>query len=139
MSLSAFIIFDIISSQRFLSFDIMPCLAFITFNIISSRLFSLFDILSRSAFITFVLTAFRHHLPFDVLCFRRFLLFNIFSTDLLSHSMFCPLTFFTVGVFYFDILSVNQDVEDTFSYYFWRWEGRISEQQEDPQLCESSF
>ncbi len=30
------------------------------------------------------------------------------SDDLLSHLTLCALTFYTVGIFYFDILSVNQ-------------------------------
>jgi hypothetical protein len=95
MSHSAFIIFDIISSQRVLPFDIMSCLAFITFNIISSRIFSLFDILSRSAFITFVLMAFGHYLPFDVLCFRRF-----FTIQRFFHRPFVSFDVLSVDVFY---------------------------------------
>jgi hypothetical protein len=70
-------------------------------------IFLLFDVLSHSVFITFVLMSFWHYFPFDVVSFRHFLLFNVFTIDLLSHLTFCPPTFFTVGVFYFDILSVN--------------------------------
>jgi hypothetical protein len=45
----------------------------------------------------------------DILFFQRFLPFDVFPVDLLSHSTFCPSTFFTVGFFllYLDILSVN--------------------------------
>ncbi len=102
----------------FLPFDIMSHSAFLTFDIIFSQHFLLFDILSRWAFITLILLSFRRYWPFDVLSFRRFLLFDVFSVNLLSHSTFGPSTFcpirclvrrhfFTVGVFYFDILSVN--------------------------------
>jgi hypothetical protein len=38
--------------------------------------------------------SFRHYLPFDIFSFRRFLPFNVFPVDLLSHSTFCPSTFF---------------------------------------------
>ncbi len=83
-------------------------LFFIRFDIIiSSQRFLLFDVLSRSAFVNFILMSFHHYLPFNVLYFRCFLLFDVLSVDLFSHSTFCPLTFFVVGVFYFDILSVN--------------------------------
>jgi hypothetical protein len=58
-------------------------------------------------FFTFVLMSFRSFVPFDVLSFRRFLPFDILSINILSNSTFCLSTFFTVGVFYFDILSVN--------------------------------
>jgi hypothetical protein len=54
------------------------------------------------------LCPFRRYLPSNVLSFRRFLLFDVFSVDLLSYSTFCLSTFFTVGVFYFNILSVNR-------------------------------
>ncbi len=40
------------------------------------------------------------YLPFDNLFFQRFLPFDVFPVDLLSHSTFCPSTFFTVGFFY---------------------------------------
>ncbi len=59
-------------------------------------------------FFTFVLMSFRRFVPFDILSFQRFLPFNILSVDILSNSMYCPSTFFIVGVFYFDILSVNR-------------------------------
>ncbi len=110
MSHSAFIIFDIISIRHFLPF-VMSHSAFITFDIISSQCFLLFVILSRSAFITFVLMSFNNYLPLDILSFQRFFYYSdVFSVDLLSHSPFRPSTFFTVGVFYFNILSVNLTV-----------------------------
>ncbi len=61
---------------------------------------SIFDVLSRSALITFVLMSFRRYLPFDVLSFCFFLLFGVFSVDILSHSTFCPSTFFWPSAFF---------------------------------------
>jgi hypothetical protein len=55
-----------------------------------------FVIMSHSAFITFDIISIQHFLPFDILSF-----------GILSNSTFCPSAFFTVGVFYFNILSLN--------------------------------
>ncbi len=105
MSDSAFIIFNIFSSQRCLPFNIMSHFVFIIFNIISSQHFLLFDILSYSVFNTLVLMPFCHYLPFDDCPFDVFLLFDVFSVDLLSIAVF-----FTIDVLYFDILLVNQGI-----------------------------
>ncbi len=81
--------------------------AFITFSIISCRRFSPFNIMSHSAFFILILMSLHRFDPFDNLFFQCFLPFNVFSVNVLSHSTFCPSTFFTVGIFYFNILSVN--------------------------------
>ncbi len=92
----------------FLPLDIMSHSAFIRFNIISSRRFLLLDVLSCSGFITFVLMSFRCYLPFDSL--STFFTFRRFSHQPFVPVPFCPSRLFTVGVFYFDILSVNRTV-----------------------------
>ncbi len=108
--------FQVILRLMLLKFSTKFLNHFIAFDIIFSRRFLLFDVLSRLALSTFVLMSFRHYLPFDIFSFRRFLPFNIFPVDLLSHSTFCPSTFFfTIGVFYFDILSVYRKY--LYTYY----------------------
>ncbi len=53
--------------------------------------------------------SFRRYLPFDVLSFRRFfLLFDVFSVDLFFPLDVLSVDIFTIGVFYFDVLSVNR-------------------------------
>jgi hypothetical protein len=45
---------------------------------------------------------------FDFLSQSAIFPFNVLSHSAFFLSTFCPSTFFTVGVFYFDVLSVNQ-------------------------------
>ncbi len=76
-----------------------------------------FDIFHSSFFailhyVSIGISYFRHYfyptfLPFDVFSFRHFLPFDVLSVNVLSNATFCSSTFFTVGFFYFDILSVN--------------------------------
>ncbi len=88
--------------------------------------------MSHSAFVTFDIFTIRHFVPigisyfrhstfcpirrfvlFDVLSYSTFCPFDVFYHSTYCHSTFCPIRhfvlriFFTVGVFYFDILSVN--------------------------------
>jgi hypothetical protein len=69
--------------------------------------------MARAKSITFVLMFFRRYLPIDVLSFQRFLLFDVFYYSTFFPSTFCPVRrivhrrIFPVGVFYFNILSVN--------------------------------
>jgi hypothetical protein len=58
---------------------------FLVFGILSQSVLFIFYVLSQSALF-----------PFDVLSHSAFFL-----------PTFCPSTFFTVGVFYFEVLSVN--------------------------------
>jgi hypothetical protein len=104
--------------------------AFFTVDVISNWRFFLFKVLSISVFLhpmffqsTFF--TFRRFVPVDIFLHSTFFPVNVFysstfcpSPPLLSltfcpsgrlfHLTFCPSTFFTVGVFYFDVLSVNQ-------------------------------
>jgi hypothetical protein len=97
MSHSAFIIFNIISSQRFLPFDIISYSAFIVLDIISSRRFFTFRRILPSFLCPFVVI-----LPFDVLSFRCFFYNSMFfpSTFCLIqrfvHWRFLPSAFFTL-------------------------------------------
>jgi hypothetical protein len=109
MSHSAFIIFDTIFQLTF--FPIRHFVPFVIYYIrhyFPSKFFSIRHYVPFGIFFTFVLMSFNRFVPFDVLSFRRFLSFNVFSVDLLSNSTFCPSTFFTVGVFYLDVSSVNR-------------------------------
>ncbi len=72
-----------ISSQCFLTLNIMSHSAFITFNIISSQHFFPFNTMSHSVFTTFNIMFFHHFVPFNVLSFRPLLL-DVFPVDLLS-------------------------------------------------------
>jgi hypothetical protein len=105
MSHSAFIIFIMISSRHFLPFEIMSLShsMFIRFYLIFSQHFLLFDVWSRSAFITFVLMSCRRYLQFDVFPIRRF--FTLWG---FFFRRFVPFDILSVDVFFFDILSVNQ-------------------------------
>jgi hypothetical protein len=105
---SLYITFDIISSRHF--FTIWHYIPFGVNYILHyfQLTFSTFCHFVPFGVITFVLMSFRHYLPFNILSFQRFWLFNVFSINLLSHLTFCLLTFFTIGIFYFEILSVNQ-------------------------------
>ncbi len=75
---------------------------FISFDNISIRHYVSFGIYY---FRPYVLSSLQY-LPYDVLSHSVFITF-----DLLSHLTFCPSTFFTFGVFYFDMLSVNDIYE----------------------------
>ncbi len=68
-----------------------------------------FRILSHAAFISFVLMSFRHYLPFDVLSFQRFsiIIHCFFCQPFVPFEVFAISVFFTVDVFYFNILAVN--------------------------------
>ncbi len=94
-------------SVNVLPFDIMSCSAFLPFDIISSRCFLLFDILSRLVFIP-PFMYFRHYLPFNILTFWHFHYSTFFLSTFCPISTFCPSPFFTVGIIYFDILSVKR-------------------------------
>jgi hypothetical protein len=78
----------------------------------SEQLYSTFFLVDVFIFQHFVRVYYLHsHVLlslFAVLSLRHFLPFKIFPVDLLSHLMFSLSMFFIVGVFYFDILSVNQ-------------------------------
>jgi hypothetical protein len=63
----------------------------------------------RSTFFTIRHFVIRHFVPFNVLSVRHFLPFDISSFGILSHSMFCRSMFFTFGICYFNILSVNRE------------------------------
>jgi hypothetical protein len=95
-TISMILIFYVFTIQTFVPFDFLSHWAFFPFNISSNRRFLLFDHLSQSTFF-----------PFDVLSQSAFFPFYVFSHSVFCLSTFCPSTFFTVGVFYFGILSVN--------------------------------
>jgi hypothetical protein len=86
MSHSASVRFVIISSRRFLLFDILSSLTF--YYLRSYVLSSLFTI---QQFALSMFSTIQH----------------LFSVYLSSLSTFCPLTFFTIGVSYLNVLSVN--------------------------------
>jgi hypothetical protein len=95
MSYLAIIIFNIFSRQLlFLPFNIMSYRGFIIIDIIASQCYLVFDVLSQLAFITFIPMSFHRYLPFKVLSFWRFLAFNNFQ------STFCPIRRFSIKVFY---------------------------------------
>ncbi len=56
-----------------------------------------------------LLSTFRLDFPFDIMSSRRFVPFDVFSFDLCPIRRFVRGHFFTVGIFYFDLLSVNHN------------------------------
>ncbi len=105
-----FITFDI--SIRHYS-NIMSHSAVITCDLLSIIYLSIWCPIRRFLLSTFCPFVIVYHSTF---C--PFLLFNVFSVDLLSHSMLHPSMFFTVGVFYFNILSVNRRL---LTFLSWSW------------------
>ncbi len=94
--------------SHYLIFVTMSHSAFITFNLLSICLYLPFDVLSHSAFITFDHLSFRHYLPIDVLSFQCFFtILHFFHGPFVPFDVLSVDVLFNVGVFYFDILSVN--------------------------------
>ncbi len=112
-SYSIFITFVNISIWHYLTLNIMSYSASITLNHLSFCHYLPYDVLSHSVFITFDMLSFHHYLPFDVLSFRCFSLFGVFSVYLLSHSMFCPSTFFFSVRSFWDFLFLCHHPEDS--------------------------
>jgi hypothetical protein len=89
-TISTFLIFYVFHST------FCPIQRFVPFGVFSIRCFLLFDLLFHSTFF-----------PFDVFSHSAFFPFDVLSHSAFCLSTFCRLTFFTFGIFYFDILSVN--------------------------------
>jgi hypothetical protein len=105
-----FVPFDILSHSTFCPIRHFGIRHFVPFAVISIRHFVPFDVLSHSTFFTFDILSVRRFDSFDILSIRHFVSFDILAFGILSHSTFCHSTFCPVGICYFDILSVNQDV-----------------------------
>jgi hypothetical protein len=64
--------------------------------------------MSNSAYSTFDLTSFRLYFQFYDMSFQRFVLFDVLSVKLMSHSTFSPSAFLPSAFFIRFFLSVNK-------------------------------
>jgi hypothetical protein len=107
MSHSAFIIFNIISSWLFYHWTLCPVRCLLHSTVFPVDVFYFLTFSPLLSLLTLFLCPFVIIYNSTFFTIGHFSLFDVFSVDLLSHSTFCPSTFFAVGVFYFDFLSVN--------------------------------
>jgi hypothetical protein len=109
-TISTFLIFYVFHSMfcpiwRFVPFNVLSHSAFFPFDIFSSRRFLLFDLLSQSTFF-----------PFDVLSSSAFFCSTFSPIRRFVFRHFVLRLFSTVGVFYFDIFSVNRTFYVVYSF-----------------------
>ncbi len=106
------------SDSTFLTFDIFYHSTFFPIGLSYFRHYFYSAFCPIRHYVPFGLSYFRHYV-FSVFCpirhfsVRHFLPFDILSFGILSHSTFCRSTFFTFGVCYFDIFSVNRSISPT--------------------------
>jgi hypothetical protein len=99
-----YFLFAVFLSRHFLLIDVLSMSTFFPVNVIFDLCFLLFDVLSQSTFFIFY-----------VLSQLAFFPFNVLSHSAIFLLTFCPLMFFTVDVFYFDVLSVNRQYSEYYS------------------------
>ncbi len=80
---------------------------FFPVNVFTFRCFVPVDVFLQSTFFPVTFSYYLTFFPYNVLSQSAFFPFDVMSHSAFFLSTFCPSTFFTVGVFYFDVLLVN--------------------------------